>query len=132
MDYPGEVSTPISDLTTMKLHVNSAISDVKSKYTCIEMKYFYLNNMMDRAEYIMIQIAMIPQEFVDKYSLQEKLHNGYIYARVTKGMYGLPKAGWIAHDALVKQLETYGYHPSRKITGLWTHKNSTNQLHLGS
>ena len=29
--YPGEVSTPTSDLTTMKLHVNSAISDVKSR-----------------------------------------------------------------------------------------------------
>ena len=30
IDYPGEVSTPTSDLTTMKLHVNSVISDVKS------------------------------------------------------------------------------------------------------
>ena len=29
MDYPGEVSTATSDLTTIKLHVNSAISDVK-------------------------------------------------------------------------------------------------------
>ena len=48
---------------------------------------------MDREEYIMIQIAIIPQEFVDKYNLQEKSHNGYIYARVTKGMYGLPQLG---------------------------------------
>ena len=30
IDYLGEVSTPTSDLTTMKLHVNSAISDIKS------------------------------------------------------------------------------------------------------
>ena len=29
MNYPGEVITPTSDLTTMKLHVKSAISDVK-------------------------------------------------------------------------------------------------------
>ena len=29
VDYLGEVSTPTSDLTTMKLHINSAISDVK-------------------------------------------------------------------------------------------------------
>ena len=29
INYPGEVSTPISDLTTMKLHINSEISDVK-------------------------------------------------------------------------------------------------------
>ena len=44
MDYPGEVSTPTADLTTMKLHVNSAISEVKSRYMCMEVKYFYLKN----------------------------------------------------------------------------------------
>ena len=69
IDYPGEVSTPTSDLTTMKLHVNSAIPDVKSRYICMDMKYFCLNNKMDGAEYIMIQISMIPQEFVDKYNI---------------------------------------------------------------
>ena len=37
---------------------------------CIDMKYFYLEKLMYGAEYIMIQIAMIPQEFVDKYNLQ--------------------------------------------------------------
>ena len=59
--YPGEVSTPTSDLTTMKLHINSAISDVKSRYMCMDVKDFYLKNQMDRGEYIMIQISMIPQ-----------------------------------------------------------------------
>ena len=44
---------------------------------------------MDRDEYIMIHISMIPQEFVDKYDLTEKSQNGYIYERVTKGMYGI-------------------------------------------
>ena len=29
IDYPGEVSTPASDIKTMEIHVNSAISDVK-------------------------------------------------------------------------------------------------------
>ena len=28
IDYPGEFSTPTTDLTTMKIHVNSAISDI--------------------------------------------------------------------------------------------------------
>ena len=48
IDYSGEVSTPTSDLTTIKLHVNSAISDVKSRYMCMNIKCFYLNNQMDR------------------------------------------------------------------------------------
>ena len=61
LNYPGEVSTQTSELTTMKLHVNSAVSDIKSRYMCMDVKYFYLNNHTDRVEYIMIQISMISQ-----------------------------------------------------------------------
>ena len=32
IDYPGEVRTPTSDLTIMKLHIKSAISEIKSRY----------------------------------------------------------------------------------------------------
>ena len=80
IDYPGEVSTPISDLTTMKLHINSAISDSKSIYMCIGVKGFYLNNQMYRDKYIMIQISMIPQEFVENIILQ-KNHTIYTYIK---------------------------------------------------
>ena len=39
IDYPGDVITPTSDLTTMKIHVNSDISDVKARYMCMDVKY---------------------------------------------------------------------------------------------
>ena len=64
IDNPGNVSTAISDFTTMKLHVNSSISDAKSRFVCMDVIDFYLNNMMYRVDYIMIKIAMITQEFV--------------------------------------------------------------------
>ena len=51
---------------------------------------FYLNNHTDRDKYIMIQLSMIPQELLEKYNIAEKAHNGYIYARVTRGMYVPP------------------------------------------
>ena len=38
-------------------------------------------------------------------------------------MYGLPQAGQIANDALVKHIEPYGYHPSIKTPGLWKLKS---------
>ena len=57
---------------------------------CMDVKYFYLDNQMDRDKYIMIHISMIPQELVEKYNLAEKSHNGYIYTRVKKVMYGPP------------------------------------------
>ena len=36
-------------------------------------------------------------------------------------MYGLPQAGRIKDDALVQNLEPYGYHPSNNTLGLWTY-----------
>ena len=48
------------DFTTIKIHVNKAISDVKARYMCMDVKDFYMSNMIDRAEYIIIQIAIIP------------------------------------------------------------------------
>ena len=55
----------------------------------------------------MIQLSMIPQESIDKYNLAETSHNRYIYARVKRGIYGIPQSGWIAHVSLVKNLEPY-------------------------
>ena len=49
IDYPGEVSTPTLDLSTIKFHVSSAISHFKSRYMCMDVNYLYLNNQMDRA-----------------------------------------------------------------------------------
>ena len=56
IDYPVEVSTPTSDFTTMKLYINSAISDVKSRYMCMNVNNFFLNGQMDRDEYIIIHL----------------------------------------------------------------------------
>ena len=49
IDYPEEFSPPASDLTTMKLHFNSGISEFKSRYMCIDIKYFYLDNKINSA-----------------------------------------------------------------------------------
>ena len=103
----------------MEMHVNSAISYIKSRY--MDIKYFYLNNHMNGAEYMMVQISMIPQEFVEKYNLKDKANTRYIFARVTNGMHGLPQSGQIAQDALFQHLEPYGYRPSIKTPVLWTY-----------
>ena len=60
----------------MKLHVKRSISYVKSRYKCMNVKYFYLNNHMDRAKYIMIQISMIPQVFVENKSSRKNCSMG--------------------------------------------------------
>ena len=84
---------------------------------CMDVKK-NLNNYKDGSEYIMIQISMIPQDVLEKCNIKETLHNGYIFSRLTKGMYGLPQSGLTAYGALVKYLEPYGYRPSRKTPEL--------------
>ena len=66
---------------------------------------------------------MIPKEFIDKYNINYKVHNGYILVWVTNVMYGLPQTGRIANDALFQQLATYGYHTSKNTPELWTHNS---------
>ena len=46
-------------------------------------------------------------------------------------MYGLPQAGRIEDDALVKHLEPYGYRPPKKPWTMYT-RHLANQIHLGS
>ena len=48
-----------------------------------------------------MKLSDLPDEFVQAYNL-DKLsdHNGNVYIKVQKGMYGLPQAGILAHRLL--------------------------------
>ena len=73
---------------------------------------------------------MIPEEVMTEYNLWDKIHNGCVYARVNKGMYGLPQAGRLANDDLVKHLEPHGFHPVPHTPGLWMDDKSDLQFTL--
>jgi hypothetical protein len=47
---------------------------------------------------------MIPDEIQKQYNILDIVHDGYIYAKIRKGMYGLPQAGILANKLLVKRL----------------------------
>ena len=40
IDCLGKVSTPTSDLAKIKLHFNRSISDIKSRYMCMDINNF--------------------------------------------------------------------------------------------
>jgi hypothetical protein len=50
--YPGKVSTETADLITAKLLFNSVISTPGAKLAAFGIKNFYLNNPMERYEYM--------------------------------------------------------------------------------
>ena len=56
----------------------------------IDLKDFYLNTPMERYEYMLIPITMIPQDKMKKYKLQDIVHNGMVLGKVIKIVYGLP------------------------------------------
>lgn len=121
IDYPGNVSTPTSDLTTAKILFNSVISTKNAKFTAFDISNFYLNNPMDRYEYMRIPMSQIPQNIITQYNLQELEQNGFVLVEIRKGMYGLPQAGIIANVRLVAHLKQFGYYPCQHTPGLFQH-----------
>jgi hypothetical protein len=72
-----------------------------------------------------IPINIIPEEFIIAYDHQVRPCNGFVYFG-GRGMYGLPQAGRVANEALVKQLAVADYHPTGLTHGLF---QAQNQLH---
>jgi hypothetical protein len=122
IDYPGETSTKNADLTTSECLWNSVVSTNEAMYMCADVNTFYLNTLLDHPEYMRLTLNIIPQEIIDKKNLLDKAKNGYIYIHIDKGMYGLPPAGRLANNLLVKRLAPHGYHPIEHTHGMWRHK----------
>ena len=98
--------------------------------TLVDIKDFYLQFNLPDPEYITIPFALIPPDIINDYNLQSKVSNGNVYAKVTKGMYGLPQAGKLAHDDLVKHLPRGGYFPTTYTSGLFNQSDLDHFLNL--
>jgi hypothetical protein len=47
-----------------------------------------------------IPYALLPDNIIDHYQLQEKVLDGYVYMEIHKGMYELPQASILANKLL--------------------------------
>jgi hypothetical protein len=70
---------------------------------------------------MVINLASLPQETIEKYDLNELAQDGKVYIEIQKGMYGLPQAGILANKLLQRNLANDGYRPTTHTHGLWTH-----------
>ena len=59
-------------------------------------------------EYIKILFSEIPQEIVDKYRLDNIVHNEYVYVQIQKDIPGLKQVGNIDNQRLTKHLAKSG------------------------
>ena len=125
LDYQGDVSTKTANLETLKLLLNSVISTPGAKFMSVDIKDFYLNTKLPPNQKIFIRIPVrdIPAVIMEQYSLHDKIHNDYIYAKLGKGMYGLKEAGLLANVQLVSRLKEDGYHQTEHTPGLFLHES---------
>ena len=56
IDCPGDKRTPTTEITTIKMHLNSVVSKPQSKYLCTDVHNFYLNTIMEDPEYMSIKV----------------------------------------------------------------------------
>ena len=129
-NFPGDVTTSTADLITAKLIFNSVLSTKNTKLMCADIANFYLNNPMDRYEYMKLPLVIIPEEIIQQYNLRNLEHKGFVYMEIQKGIYGLPQAGKIANDKLKLHLAKYGYKPAPITPVLWRHKTRPLQFSL--
>jgi hypothetical protein len=66
IEYPGDKSTRTAGLTTAKILINSVISTQDAKFLVIDINTFYLNTPLGRLEYMLINLAYLPQETIEK------------------------------------------------------------------
>jgi hypothetical protein len=123
IEYPGDKSTRKAGLTTAKILINSVISTPSAKFLVIDIKNFYLNTPLGIFEYMVITLASLPQETIDKYDLNQLPQDGKVYIEIQKGMCGLPQAGILTNKLLQRNLAKDGYRPTTHTHGLWTHDN---------
>ena len=76
---------------------------------------------MDRSEYSRIKISDIPSEFIEEYNLQAFSHNGWVYFKIFRGCYGLPKSGKLSNNLLKTSLNKSGHFQAATTPGLWRH-----------
>jgi hypothetical protein len=82
INYPGELSTYMADLTTSKLMWNSVLSTEGTKYICLDIKNFYLSTPLDQFEYLKMPIALFPAWIVKQYNLTQHVLHGFIYLEI--------------------------------------------------
>jgi hypothetical protein len=122
VDYPGPVAASTADLTTIKLLLNSVVSD-DAEWMTADITDFYLGTPLPRKEYMRIGLNQIPQSTQQQYNVRQLAghDNTHVLVEISKGIYGLPQAGKLAQERLLAHLATHGYEPAANTPCLFKH-----------
>jgi hypothetical protein len=108
-------------MVSSKILWNSVISTKDACFAGADIKNMYLETPLDQFEYMKISLALLPNNIIEHYQLQEKVLDGYVYTEICKGMYRLPQAGILTNKILKEGLVSHGYFTQPHTPGLWKH-----------
>jgi hypothetical protein len=131
--YMGVTSTKAAELPTVKIFINSVLSTPKARMMTMDLKDFFLMTAkMDKKDFAYMRMALnlFPPDIIEKYNLHTIAKDGFVYIEVSKGMYGLPQAGRLANEQLIRHLAPHGYAPCAITPGLWKHESRDIQFLL--
>ena len=84
---------------------------------------FFLENPLFTAEYMRIHSKYFRPDIRNQYTIEGLIAaDGYVYIKISKGMYGLKQAEIIAYNQLILHMEPHIYYPLPFTTRLWTQK----------
>jgi hypothetical protein len=70
---------------------------------------------------MVINLASLPQEAIEKYDLNELAQDGKVYIETQKGMYCFSQTGILAKELLQSNLLNYSHSRNLPCGPTWTH-----------
>ena len=121
--YLGPTEALTADSTTVRLHLNSVISDPNRRYSTLDAKDFYLmTDKLQSPEYMWAKLGNIPQATQQQFGLPAlATPDGRILIKIIRGIYGLPQAGRLAQAKLFAHLAAHGYKECKNTPCLFRH-----------
>ena len=101
------------------------ISDTKkgARFLSMYLKEMFIRTLMASPEYMKVPLKYFPDDITDKYNLRDMVHNGYIYIKTKKRMYGLIHAAVLVYQKVSTLLKTGDYQPLIGSLGMWKHES---------
>ena len=128
LTYSGPTSSNTAEYPTVKILLNSVLSDAKHKdantrFATMDLVDFYLGTPLAEKGYVKIGRSNIPDCIIEEYELEEYFDSTKsIYLEISKCMYGHPAAGRLSNEMLKSLLLDKGYHEDPLVSCLFKHE----------
>ena len=131
--YAGPRSSQTADYATVKLLLNSVVSDIvhknpNTRFATADMVDYYLGTpLKDPNAYVLIEADTVSDQLIDLYHLNDYVYTNksgkrMITFRLAKAMYGYPAAGLLSFNRLKTALEAADFYEHPIVDCLFLHK----------